>query len=190
MDREPDRLQSMGPQRVRHDRSGLAHTGEIPGLKQALCGDQFPPSQVQLFLWTFYQVTLDPARYWRSCEWKRGQRRSDSGRQEKATLQVALRPVGKHPLKGPQAKRCVQKPLWDFSGGPEDVRGGRNHSGPSFSLQTRKLKPPEGPQSQNVSQAMSPLESHHSNIGIITLIGYDSNNKTLYFGGLQNQCRW
>ena len=128
-------------------------------------------------------MTLDPARYRRSREWKSGQRRSDSGRQEKATLQVALRPVGNHPLKGPRAKRYVQQPPWDFSEGPEDVRGGRNHSGPSLSLQTRKLKPSEGPQSQNVSQAMSPLESHHSNNGIITLIGYDLNNKTLYLGG-------
>ena len=155
-----------------------------------MCEDQFPPSQVQLFLWSFHQVTLDPARYRRSREWKSGQRKSDSGRHEKATLLVALRPVGNHPLKGPGAKCYIQQPLWDFSEGPEDVRGGRNHSGPSLSLQTRKLKPPEGPQSQNVSQAMSPLESHHSNNGIITLIGYDLNNKTLYLGGLQNQCRW
>ena len=128
-------------------------------------------------------MTLDPARYRRSREWKSRQRKSDSGRQEKATLLVALRPVGNHPLKGPGVKCYIQQPLWDFSEGPEDVRGGRNHSGPSLSLQTRKLKPPEGPQSQNVSQAMSPLESHRSNNGIITLIGYDLNNKTLYLGG-------
>lgn len=84
---------------------------------------------------------------------------------------VALRPVGDHPLKGPGA---IQQPLCDFSEGLEDSRGGRGCSGPSLSLQMRKLRPTEGPPepkcfSSNVSLGKSSLKRDHNMSHLIGL---------------------